>query len=53
MIAYFLPFLKVFTGLQALLLTNITFPIVNASKAALNYFRIHITETIALEVQKT
>ena len=27
--------------------------LVNASKAALNYFRVHITEMIALEVQKT
>ena len=53
MIAYFLPFFKVFTGLQTLLLTNTTFLIVNASKAALNYFRVNITEMIALEVQKT
>ena len=52
MIAYFLPFLKVFTGLQALLLKHYL-PLVNALKAALNYFRVHITEMIALEVQKT
>ena len=52
MIAYFLPFLKF------LLVCNFAFdkyylPLVNALKAALNYFRVHITEMIALEVQKT
>ena len=52
MIAYFLPFLKVFTGLQALLLTNTTFSS-KCFESALNYFRVHITEMIALEVQNT
>ena len=53
MIAYFLPFFKVFTGLQALLFDKYYLPLVNASKATLNFFRVHITEMIALEVKKT
>ena len=53
MIAYFLPFFKVFTGLANFAFDKYYLPLVNASKAALNYFRVHITEMIALEVQKT
>ena len=52
MIAYFLPFLK-FLLVCKLAFDKYYLPLVNALKAALNYFRVHITEMIALEVQKT
>ena len=52
MIAYFLHFLK-FLLVHSFAFDKYYLPVVNASKAALNYFRVHITEMIALEVQKT
>ena len=53
MIAYFLPFFKSFYWFASFAFDKHYFPVVNASKAALNYFRVHITEMIALEVQNT
>ena len=53
MIAYFLPFFKSFYWFASFAFDKYYLPVVNASKAALNYFRVHITEMIALEVQKT
>ena len=53
MIAYFLPFFKVLYWFANFAFDKYYLPLVNASKAALNYFRVHITEMIALEVQKT
>ena len=52
MIAYFLPFFKSFYYFASFAFDKYYLPLVNASKVALNYFRVHITEMIALEVQK-
>ena len=52
MIAYFLPFFKSFYWFANFAFDKYYLPLVNALKAALNYFRVHITEMIALEVQK-
>ena len=49
MIAYFLPFFKSFYWFASFASDKYYLPLVNASKAALNYFRVHITEMIALE----
>ena len=51
MIAYFLPFFKSFYWFASFAFDKHYLPLVNASKAALNYFRVHITEMIALEVE--
>ena len=53
MIAYFLPFFKSFYWFASFAFDKYYLPLVNASKAALHYFRVHITEMIALEVKKT
>ena len=53
MIAYLLPFFKSFYWFANFAFDKHYLLLVNASKAALNYFRAHITEMIALEVQKT
>ena len=52
MIANFLPIFKSFYWFASFAFDKHYLPLVNASKAALNYFRVHITEMIALEVQK-
>ena len=52
MIAYFLPFFKSFYWFASFAFDKHYLPLVSASKAALNYFRVHITEMITLEVQK-
>ena len=52
MIAYFLPFFKSFYWFASFVFDKYYLPVVNASKAALNYFRVHITEMIALKCKK-
>ena len=53
MIAYFLPFFKSFYWFANFAFDKYYLPLVNASKAALSYFKVHITKMTALKVQKT
>ena len=52
MIAYFLPFFKTFYWFASFTFDKYYLPLVNASKAALNYFRVHITEVHITDITK-